>query len=66
MCTFFIDSTKPIAPRSPNTLFGYVVCLVVGTVFGFAMNKARVIEPTLIRDQMTFSHFVHPFFFIEF
>ena len=66
MCIVSIESAELIAPRSPNTSFGYIVSLVVGIVFGFAMNKARVIEPTLIRDQMTFSHFVHPFFLHEF
>ena len=31
---------------------------LVGMVFGFCMNKARVIEPPIIRDQMTMSRFV--------
>ena len=57
-----LECNELIAPRNPNTSFGYIVSLVVGIVFGFAMNKARVIEPSLIRGQMTFSHFVHPFF----
>ena len=58
MCTVPVETTEPIAPRNPNTTFGYTVCIFVGIIFGFAMNKARVIEPTLIRDQMTFSHYV--------
>ena len=43
---------------APNSVPGYIVSLIVGFIFGFAMNKARVIEPFIIQDQMIMSRFV--------
>lgn len=47
-----------IAVIIPNSPLGYCVSLAVGFLFGFAMNKARVIEPHVIQDQMVMSRFV--------
>lgn len=47
-----------IAVIIPNSPLGYGVSLAVGFLFGFAMNKARVIEPLVIQDQMVMSRFV--------
>ena len=43
---------------APNSVPGYIVSLIVGFIFGFAMNKARVMEPFIIQDQMIMSRFV--------
>ena len=41
-----------------NSLTGYVISSLVGLIFGFVMNKGRVIDPSIIRDQMVMSRFV--------
>ena len=43
---------------APNSTPGYIVSLIVGFIFGFAMNKARVIEPFIIQWRMIISRFV--------
>lgn len=64
-CHFFLCNeyrlnghTYRIATSNPNTRVGYFVSSLVGVIFGFVMNKARVIEPFVIRDQMVMSRFV--------
>ncbi|KAK8793422.1 hypothetical protein WA158_004781 [Blastocystis sp. Blastoise] len=41
-----------------NSLPGYVISLFCGIIFGYAMQKARIYDPSVIRNQMDFSQFV--------
>lgn len=41
-----------------NSPAGYVISSIAGLIFGFVMNKGRVIDPSIIRDQMVMSRFV--------
>lgn len=41
-----------------NSPAGYVISSLAGLIFGFVMNKGRVIDPSIIRDQMVMSRFV--------
>ncbi len=36
----------------------YLISLFLGTLFGFAMEKAKVYEPKAIRQQMIFKRFI--------
>ena len=52
---YCIDLIAAIIPNSP---VGYLISSFVGFVFGFAMNKARVMDPSIIQDQMIMYRFV--------
>lgn len=41
-----------------NSAAGYLISSITGLIFGFVMNKGRVIDPSIIRDQMIMSRFV--------
>lgn len=47
-----------IAVIEPNSRIGLFISSLVGFIFGFAMNKARVMDPSVIQDQMVMSRFV--------
>ncbi|EGD72117.1 hypothetical protein PTSG_00134 [Salpingoeca rosetta] len=54
-------SDKVKKPTSSNGLFRPIAIAasgVMGIFFGIAMEKARVFEPMVIRDQMVFSRFI--------
>ncbi|XP_002735554.1 uncharacterized protein LOC100377376, partial [Saccoglossus kowalevskii] len=41
-----------------STIAKLVTCSVAGIIFGFACEKGRVFEPSIIRDQMLFTKFL--------
>ena len=41
-----------------HVLFSISTVLIMGILFGFFMNKARVFEPKVIRDQFRFERFI--------
>jgi hypothetical protein len=49
-----INKCKPIL----EWLIKYLISLVLGFLFGYAMEKAKVYEPKAIRQQMIFSRFI--------
>ena len=54
ICRFFYLE----ALVNANSPAGYVISSIAGLIFGFVMNKGRVIDPSIIRDQMVMSRFV--------